>query len=1064
MFKTAATKIAHNSTLPALGGNQELRHLQDLITAEKSVLIALQKLSVDYSKASEALRTWGLNEGDDLGDILSASTTILNHFSSALSQYASHGHVIRDQLKAIRTREEALEDLKRRRRTVVRKAEDADKKLSKMSPEHKNLAMQTDILNRLRDEIRSMDSEIMTEEAALGDFKRSSTRMWMGLKFGGLLEMCEKGTIVAEFGKMLIGEISEEITQPGLPRSMYYGHSKTENYVAEAHRCINEVVLSTVPSVGFRDRHQYENRAQEASGYQPGGDSAYGMNADPWTPTDTKPMPPPPLRSSNDYPAQRPYGGDDGPSSPLATTGSSFQNQPNQYQQPYGSPPMQQQQQPLSTMDDFGVSNRSAGLVDNSNTSGGRFATFPVKRPNGGYSLQDPPLLGPRPDQESSFSDSIAAALDGHTEETSHATEGPHSQGGSWIAGRFIPGPPSSYGTEETTRAVEGPPSFIGQQSRDTPQSSYKSSASPPPQIRLPSPQRQFTSQSSPLPPPPPGAALPDLSDPWANANRDGSLQAASHTRGISEISGNDDLLAYMTTPQSEPPSPMTPTHAMHSNELAAADEEEQQRISRHVRFGDVKDVEGEMKKREATEKEKGTAQESRVVEPASSPPEYTQSPVDNATPSSTIAETSREAQDNLSLSPTTSHGSDITKSKPHRIPPPTFNSEEDEKALNAAAAREISLELEALKNSPPKPAEMTQQSQTEPVGDRGRPSLSNRGYSDQPSDNSSLPPPAAPFAKRNVSPHPYAELNDNSAPQPQYPGQYTSAQLYAQSYQNSAPYVAAVPSSPAQAYAQTYQNTHASDPHPPSNIPPRFQALNQEIQVPPRFQGARSHSPGSPTASQLPPRFQAGASQIPPTITLPENESRFGQTKGSETPYRTPPEYPRGLSINSSYTRSTSSLTSGSPVTSSAPRTISAAAFKRPRNTSVDNLGGQSDPFTKKTLPSSPYPLRDNASAAATPERSNTIGVASAAAASTNTLPPGAGPPGTGARKSILDDDEYDYISAYVNNSNPNSPQKPEFGHNAQDANAASRGAGGGGGGYNDGRFATDLDNNSLR
>jgi prefoldin subunit 5 len=102
---------------------------------------------------------------------------------------------MRDQLKAIRTREEALEDLRRRRRNVVKKAEDADKKLSKMSPEHKNLAMQTELLNRLRDDIRTMDSEIMTEEAALGDFKRTSTRMWMGLKFGGLLEMCEKGTV-----------------------------------------------------------------------------------------------------------------------------------------------------------------------------------------------------------------------------------------------------------------------------------------------------------------------------------------------------------------------------------------------------------------------------------------------------------------------------------------------------------------------------------------------------------------------------------------------------------------------------------------------------------------------------------------------------------------------------------------------------------------------------------------------------------------------------------------------------------------------------------------------------
>jgi hypothetical protein len=47
MFKTAATKIAHNSTIPAFGGNQELRPLQDLITAEKAVLISFVILHVD---------------------------------------------------------------------------------------------------------------------------------------------------------------------------------------------------------------------------------------------------------------------------------------------------------------------------------------------------------------------------------------------------------------------------------------------------------------------------------------------------------------------------------------------------------------------------------------------------------------------------------------------------------------------------------------------------------------------------------------------------------------------------------------------------------------------------------------------------------------------------------------------------------------------------------------------------------------------------------------------------------------------------------------------------------
>ncbi|KAJ7699230.1 hypothetical protein B0H17DRAFT_926437 [Mycena rosella] len=59
MFKNTATKLAHNTTIPALSGNKDLRPLQDLITAEKTVLVSLQKLSVDFAQAGEALRVWG---------------------------------------------------------------------------------------------------------------------------------------------------------------------------------------------------------------------------------------------------------------------------------------------------------------------------------------------------------------------------------------------------------------------------------------------------------------------------------------------------------------------------------------------------------------------------------------------------------------------------------------------------------------------------------------------------------------------------------------------------------------------------------------------------------------------------------------------------------------------------------------------------------------------------------------------------------------------------------------------------------------------------------------------
>ncbi|KAH9476315.1 Sphingolipid long chain base-responsive protein PIL1 [Psilocybe cubensis] len=1029
MFRTAATKIAHNSTIPALGGNQDLRPLQDLITAEKAVLISLQKLSVDYSKASEALRTWGLNEGDDLGDILSASTTILNHFSAALSQYATHGHSMRDQLKAIRTREESLADLKQRRRTVVRKAEDAEKKLSKMSPEHKNLAMQTDLLNRLRDEIRTMDSDIMTEEAALGDFKRSATRGWMGLKFGGLLECCEKGTIAAEFGKMIISEISEEITQPGLPRSLYYGQSKTENLVAEAGRCINEVVLSTVPSVGARDRRHYEQQQQQDLPPQPSSPTAG------W---ETKPQPLQPTTSDYLGNSQRAFGNET-PASPIGVIGQSFTDQPYapQHRQQlsggsgFQSPPMLPEIQsefadrPPQITDDFGMNTRTAGLMDTSNAVGGRFATFPVKTrapgSTGGYSLQDPPR---QHGQDTSFSASVAEALDG----------------------KMVPENQSSFGGRNAT----------GQPPWSSPgAASFEFSPPPPAPSMLPP---ASPAASSHPPPPPPGAAPPNLTNSW----REDTMQAPGHNRGFS---ANDDaLLAYMMTPsasddlQTEDGTTNVSTHDNNTLVAHNHEETEQQRISRHVRFGEVQDVVQEMEKKKSLEKERQA--QIGVAEPEPIPIPTQQ---DSYT---TEGNNKSDTGNGESTSPT-------NKPPSYRIPAPPYVSDDDEKALNAAAARDVAREMESL-NSQTNLSNMNQQSETDSIVERGRSPPASQGFNEKTSierDRSPLAPPKAPFAGRAVSPHPYAELNANAPAPTPYGGPLSAAQSYAQSYQDQgSPYGSPSLNSPAQAYAQPYQASSAySQPtstdnlHANSSLPPRFQALNRssDNQVPPRFQS----TPGSPgTTHQLPPRFQVGgSSQIPPAgISLPGQQQfdtvRKDPNSEATTPYRTPPEYPRALGVStSSFTRSTSSLNaaagaasspSGTGPSASGPRTISAAAFKRPRNASTDT-----GDYVKKSLPSSPYPLRDQG------ERGPSLSGATAVAPPPTT---GANPQPVGRTQADVEDD-YDYISAYVNSSNPSSPIRGDFPSNAPgQGTSLPAGLGGKAGGYGDGRFTTDLEGGS--
>jgi hypothetical protein len=360
-------------------------------------------------------------------------------------------------MKAIRTREEGLDALRRRRKNIAAKADSAEKKLNKMSPEHKQLVLQTELLHRLRDEIRQLDTEIMTEEARLGDFKRSATRSLMGLKFGGLQELSAKGTIAGGFGKQIIAvrlchfqlarlvliheetqEIPEDgkfsdsilnirmlnslstVTQPGLPRNFYNGHGKTESCIGEAERSVSEVVFSGItnrpdpPSFRLPD-------------FPPGSNL---MPAGPMSPGDISPS------GSTSY---------QGASQFDSYNDSSMQNngisQPGAYDSSQPSPiqafPSNSYQNYTydRSVDEFGVGSSSSAPLSprlGAGPGGGRFATFPVKavnrtRPN--FRDDTTPSLAPHINRAPSvsFSSQVEQAL---TNSPTTSTYNPPKRGG----------------------------------------------------------------------------------------------------------------------------------------------------------------------------------------------------------------------------------------------------------------------------------------------------------------------------------------------------------------------------------------------------------------------------------------------------------------------------------------------------------------------------------------------------------------------------------------------------------------------------------------------------------
>ena len=187
-------------------------------------------------------------------DTFSAATILLKNWASTLASFASHTAYIRECLKAVRAREETLNDMYRRMKSLVPKADSAEKKLDKMNPDNKNLRQQTDLLVSLREQIRTLNVGITNEEASLGDYKRGKAKEWMSVLFGALLECSEKGTIVASFGRTIIGQIPTDKTQPGIQRAKYVGNPQVESLLVGAERelskisFVNEASNTTLPA------------------------------------------------------------------------------------------------------------------------------------------------------------------------------------------------------------------------------------------------------------------------------------------------------------------------------------------------------------------------------------------------------------------------------------------------------------------------------------------------------------------------------------------------------------------------------------------------------------------------------------------------------------------------------------------------------------------------------------------------------------------------------------------------------------------------------------------------
>ncbi|KAF9500251.1 hypothetical protein BDN71DRAFT_1427506 [Pleurotus eryngii] len=941
MFRSAATKLAHNSTIPALAGNKELRPLQDLITAEKGCMVSLQNLSGEFGKAAEALRVWGAGEGDDLGvhkhdvqDTLTSCTTLLIAVSNSIATYASAHNVIRASMKSIRSAEETLDESKRRRKALYVKAESAERKLSKMSPENKSLQVQTDLLNRLREEIRLVEGEILEGESRLGDDKRHSVRLWMGVKWTGLGELCEKGLIAAEYGRSIIAEIPEASTPPGMPRIAYYGHPRTQTLVADAQRGMEGV---GAPGSNFSRSSVTRDEGRSSTQLPPLpplGDSIYHQD---FTQS--------PHATVNSLDAPRSGAG-------LSGTDTSYSpSVENNYNKSFNSSFGQYSGEPSS----------------------------PIHHPTP-HGPPQPPFSYPMPTPQANY------------------PSGPRLDSSNVSASKFESSIEPSLGTGHFMDASDF--SGIGSgysmsNQRSNSMDDFGVNSSGPTQTNAPGggrfatfPVKSRAAAAAPAHEEPPSEDSSMLTAWDAQKDLYGSFggKRASMVSDVSSVG-----LAY------------------DRGDVRATPPPEGQGSDRHVRFGAVSDVDEEMVKRHQQQQEEHD--EATPTPPIQSPAPTISTSFSNADAPPVPPTASHQSTLRSPVGPPPAYQDDNPSQD--RLPSPARDTQEEERALNAAAAREVSREFDSLTFSPP-----------------GRQNNSGSTGRDSPLS----------FDRAREAANAPADSSPLAAPQPGFAGRERSV---------------------------------SPMPQRASPVPQRRPTLdvNVNVQQPTPMSSPFAQSRASPVAATSNPLASMPLEAAAPPVSALSIPTRETSDSRSASPlsnaYRTPPEY---YSPRLGSSRSTSgSVSSGSALPSPIPgtKTISAAAFRRPppRQLSGDLLG--SPPFSggigantmpgladttplvlKKRLPNAPQPDR-NMNTPSPPPTNRDVA---------QQQQPSPRPPTSSGAEEY---DQFDYISAYANNSgNDAGSPRADFGklgkNGGREGDAVMHPPPGG---YDRGRFATNTE-----
>jgi hypothetical protein len=126
---------------------------------------------------------------------MTEAAEMLSLYSDALFVYADESRSIPDHMKSVQPREEALDEVRKSRDIHSSKTQSLESKVANMAVTHKKYAEHRELLEEYKEQERVMNAQYASDEAAFMDFRRTTIKEWMLLKFRGLLDCAKKAVV-----------------------------------------------------------------------------------------------------------------------------------------------------------------------------------------------------------------------------------------------------------------------------------------------------------------------------------------------------------------------------------------------------------------------------------------------------------------------------------------------------------------------------------------------------------------------------------------------------------------------------------------------------------------------------------------------------------------------------------------------------------------------------------------------------------------------------------------------------------------------------------------------------